>query len=309
VVAHADWGVEAKKRWVAVAILQPDGHYAADIPRPVGVAGTLLDRMGSPRLSSGPALLGFDFPIGLPRAYAAKTGISFFPEVLGQFGAGEWSRFWEVADAPETISLHRPFYPSRPGGRKLSHLTDALGLDRAQLFRRCELKTFDRRAACPLFWTLGGNQVGKGALSGWRILQPVLQAADTAIWPFHGRLSSCLQSASIVVAETYPAEFYGHLGVRFDHLTGGKRTGGGRAAQSEALLRWASQHDVELTAAHREAIASGFGIRSDGEDRFDALIGLFGMLNVVLGNRPPGDPHNDAATSVEGWILGQTADP
>jgi hypothetical protein len=31
-----------------------------------------------------------------------------------------------------------------------------------------------------------------------------------------------------------------------------------------------------------------------------------GMINVVDGHRPPGDPHDDPAVhTVEGWILGQ----
>ena len=38
---------------------------------------------------------------------------------------------------------------------------------------------------------------------------------------------------------------------------------------------------------------------------FDALVGLLGMLNVVLGFRSAGDPPADTAASVEGWILGQ----
>ena len=40
------------------------------------------------------------------------------------------------------------------------------------------------------------------------------------------------------------------------------------------------------------------------DDRFDALVGLLGMLSVVLGNRPDGAP-GDEPTRIEGWILGQ----
>ena len=47
-----------------------------------------------------------------------------------------------------------------------------------------------------------------------------------------------------------------------------------------------------------------FGARNDGEDRFDAVVGLLGMLDVVLGNLPSGEPEDDT-TRVEGWILGQ----
>ena len=52
----------------------------------------------------------------------------------------------------------------------------------------------------------------------------------------------------------------------------------------------------------------GFGGGADGEDRFDAVVGLWGMLDVALGNRAPGEP-DDKTTWVEGWILGQPAAP
>ena len=34
------------------------------------------------------------------------------------------------------------------------------------------------------------------------------------------------------------------------------------------------------------------------------MVGLFGMLDGILGNRPPGAPE-DGRTRIEGWILGQ----
>lgn len=41
--------------------------------------------------------------------------------------------------------------------------------------RKASASSAARRAACPLFWTLGGNQAGKAAIAGWRdILQPAL---------------------------------------------------------------------------------------------------------------------------------------
>jgi len=53
------------------------------------------------------------------------------------------------------------------------------------------------------------------------------------------------------------------------------------------------------------ALKDGFGASPDGEDRFDAVIGLFGMINVILGNRPAGEPEEEAIRKIEGWILGQ----
>jgi hypothetical protein len=65
---------------------------------------------------------------------------------------------------------------------------------------------------------------------------------------------------------------------------------------------------VALDAALRAQIGDGFGGRADGEDRFDALVGLFGMLNVALRQQPPGAPEDEPVRRVEGWIFGQTAE-
>ncbi len=40
------------------------------------------------------------------------------------------------------------------------------------------------------------------------------------------------------------------------------------------------------------------------EDRFDALVGLIGMLNVVIDRRSAGESLAQAQRSVDGWILG-----
>jgi hypothetical protein len=45
----------------------------------------------------------------------------------------------------------------------------------------------------------------------------------------------------------------------------------------------------------------------EGDDAFDAVVGLFGMLEVVTGKRQPGEPRDDRIRKVEGWILGQVA--
>ena len=99
-----------------------------------------------------------------------------------------------------------------------------------ELYRRCEHKTDTRPAASPLFWTLGGKQVGKGAISGWReFVQPLIgDNNNVALWPFDGALRDLLQSGScVVIVETYPAEFYRRLDVRFP----GSKGGGKRSQQ------------------------------------------------------------------------------
>ncbi|HSN74341.1 MAG TPA: hypothetical protein VL334_04490 [Anaerolineae bacterium] len=56
-----------------------------------------------------------------------------------------------------------------------------------------------------------------------------------------------------------------------------------RADNAEVLLRWSNENGVNLDSELRTAIEDGFGATADGEDRFDAVVGLFGLLNIVLG--------------------------
>jgi hypothetical protein len=304
-VAHADWSVHPRKRWFARAVLQSDGRYAAWAPEPVGPLETFwadLDRAGD-----GPAFVGFDFPIGVPRAYAERAGIDDFAAELPNFGTGRFAGFYHVAREIHEISLARPFYPDRVGGRRRSHLLEGLGLsEHAHLLRHCERRTATRKAACALFWTLGGNQVGKAAIAGWRhLLSPALRSGtDLSIWPFHGSLSDLLAKHRLVVAETYPGEVYRHLGLG---LRGGKRKQEVRRGNAARLIAWAKDANVGLTHDLVGEIQDGFGSDRAGEDRFDAMVGVLGMLNVVLGRRPPGEPDDPSVRRIEGWILGQPA--
>jgi hypothetical protein len=311
-VAHADWSMHAGKRWVAVARRTPDGGYVADGPWPVGWGGSLLERMCLGHAPPASVLLGFDFPVGLPLAYAERAGIRSFPEALPTFGTGPWSRFFEVAATPEEICLHRPFYPrgnAVRGTQTMKQLVDGLRLgSAADLLRHCDRAAPNRSAACALFWTLGGNQVGKAALNGWReVLQPVLRGRrPPALWPFDGTLAWLLRQGGVVMAESYPTEFYGHLGVGFGRACGGgKRSAVARKANALRLLWVCGRLGVRPTDRLRDAIRCGFGDGAGGEDPFDATVGLLGMLNVVAGRRPPGEPADPRVRAVEGWILGQ----
>ena len=302
-VAHADWGSRPGNRRMALAALE-GGRYVAHAPVPVGDTGTLLGRLRGVAGEEGAILVGFDFPIGLPAAYARRADVRDFLAVLPELGRGDWASFYRLAERQADIGMRRPFYPYRPGGTRMQHLLDGLGMQsRADLFRRCERAYEGRNAASPLFWTLGAKQVGRAAILGWRdVLAPALNFG-VAIWPFHGRLYDLIVPGRTVVVEKYPAEFYGHLGIVLG--PGGRRSQGARLTAAPALLRWADDEGIETTPALRSAIGDGFGERGDGEDPFDATIGLFGMLNVVLGRRPPGEPEDEEARKVEGWMLGQ----
>lgn len=315
-VGHADWGTAPGKRWVAVAALGGDGRYRVGAPEPVGEAGTLLGRLRA-GAGAGATLVGFDFPIGLPWAYAAGVGIARFPDALPLLGPGDWAAFFAVAERPDEIGPRRPFYPRKPGGTRQAHLLQAHGVDRIdELRRRCERAHGGQKAAAPLFWTLGPQQVGKAAIAGWRdVLVPGARelGAAFALWPFDGPLGDLLAPGRVVVAETYPAEFYGHLGVAFARPTvgvkGGKRVRAARVQVAPAVVAWADAADVTLDDAARAQLLDGFGDAADGEDRFDALVGLCGMLNVVLGRRPSGEPDDPEIRSVEGWMLGMAPRP
>ncbi|RJF87244.1 DUF429 domain-containing protein [Oleomonas cavernae] len=299
-LVHSDWSVDARKRWCASA-RRAAGHWRVSCPRRVPPLEQFVDE-----LFDGRVLAGFDFPIGLPAAYGARTGFESFREALNAFGSGPWHQFFEVADDPAQISLHRPFYPRRSTtGAKQPHLLAAHGVAALDaLHRRCERATAERRAASTLFWTLGGNQVGKAALTGWRgVIRPAL-ARGARLWPFDGTLAALAATGGCVLCETYPGEAYGHVGARF-RSGESKRRQADRRAKAEAIIAWTGRHGVIFEAAARAAILDGFGPSNSGEDPFDALIGLLGMIEVVEGRRTPGPEQDDEIRRWEGWILGQ----
>jgi hypothetical protein len=161
-----------------------------------------------------------------------------------------------------------------------------------------------------MFWTLGGNQVGRAAIVGWRdLLAPARRAGvDLALWPFDGSLADLVRGHRLVIAETNPGEVYGHLDLRSPlRANGGKRRQIARTACARSLLAWAERASVTLASELRSDITSGFGPNLDAEDGFDAVVGLFGMLNVMLGHRPSGEPDDPVVRRIEGWILGQDA--
>lgn len=185
------------------------------------------------------------------------------------------------------------------------------------LRRQCERSGTDEvgrthRAACPLFWTMGGQQVGKAAILGWKeVLVPALHNSSLrpALWPFDGDLEELIRSKRLVIAETYPAEFYYHLGVRFStHKAGmksGKRVQSERAANSARLLDWAGSNGIEIEPSLQVDLVNGFGKSPYGDDRFDAVVGLLGMLNILLGNHPCTSPDDEDVRRIEGWIMGK----
>jgi hypothetical protein len=307
VVAHADWGCDPRKRQVAMASLVPGGAAAGSRYQVVTLAaapggGEGLFGALTARCQSGTALAGFDFSIGLPRAYAAATGTGSFREFLAMIGSPPWDEFENVAERPGEITVRRPFYPQRPGGTRREHLYAGLGLSAQELRRRC-----DGTDAETLFWTLGGKQAGKASLHGWRLLRRARESGtDIALWPFDGSLPSLLAGhAQVVVAEAYPREFYRYIGAP-PRGRWSKRRRADRLECVPALLAWASSLDVSWDAGIRQRVTAGFSVGVTGEDEFDAVVGMLGMISVVTGRVPAGLPDDDPAVlSTEGWILGR----
>jgi hypothetical protein len=306
--AHADWSADPRKCWIAVARRDAEGLWTAGAPARVGPVGHLAARLIA-AAGGGAAVLGLDVPLGLPRLYAERHArAADFPAFLRTLG--DRPSFLSVAATLAEVSPERPFYPAR-GARGMTRAAHAaaLGLpDPSCLGRRCDLRTAARPAGAPLFWTLGANQAGKAAISAWRgmLLPALTDGVRVRLWPFEGRLRDLAAPGALVLAETYPAECYRHIGLC---LAGSKRSRAARIAAGGALLAWAHDAGVTLAPDLAAAIADGFGQDITGEDCFDCVCGLFGVLNVLLGRRSEGYPEDPALLRWEGWVLGQTDQP
>jgi hypothetical protein len=305
-VAHADWSIDPRKRWVAVARRTGTG-WVLQAPRPVGEVASFLARLRA-EADGGPVALGVDLPVGVPRAYAMRREEADFRHFL--HATRNWPDFFRVCAVLEELTPERPFYPARgvAGMTRASHAV-ALALGAAGgLSRACDRATAERPAGAPLFWTLGANQVGKAAIAAWRdMLLPALAAGeDLRLWPFAGPFLSLLAPGAVALAETYPAEALRHLGIR---LKGSKRRQADRAGVAGSLLHAMQRLDVVPEADLGAAVASGFGADAAGEDRFDCILGVLCVLNVLAGNRPDTAPDDPWIRRWEGWVLGQTALP
>lgn len=274
-------------------------------PVPVGDCADLTERVRA-LAGGGAAVMGVDLPLGLPRAYAAAhVTEADFPAFLR--GLATRPAFFRVCDALAEISPDRPFYPRRglAGMTRASHAM-ALGLaSAAGLSRSCDRATAARPAGAPLFWTLGANQTGKAAITAWRdwLIPALASKAPPRLWPFEGDVAQLAAPGAVVVAEAYPAECLRQLGLT---LRGSKRRQSDRMALSASLFQVLDALAAEPEAALVASITGGFGADSAGEDRFDSLIGVLGVINVLQGHRPGGIPDDPWLRRWEGWVLGQT---
>jgi hypothetical protein len=265
VVAHADWGVGTAKRWVAVAVLGADGRYRALAPRPVGRDGPVLERLGVPRDAWRD---GVGARVRLPDRTAAGVRAADRHHRLpgrarrvrpGRVGGVLLGGVHGGGDRPAPAVL--PAETGDQGRAARRHLCEALGLDPQELLRRC-----DRPGAEALFWALGGRQLGKAAIDGWRtVLAPSLAdpQLDVALWPFDGELDELVAAPGMVVAETWPRECYRHLGVSFTPVPGSphpsKRRQEDRRRHAAALLAWAMPPGPNWTPGWSRRSPTGSG--------------------------------------------------
>jgi hypothetical protein len=309
-IAHADWGASPSKRVVATAELRA-GQYVAHAPQMVGGTGGLLERMRVPPGSDRPALLGFDFPIGVPRAYAQLAEIDDFAGWLRRLDPS--SEFFAVSDDVADVSLARPFFPRRIAHKSpgIKHeFRAALGLSAPDALRRCDLGHCRRGAASEMFWTLGPQAVGKATITGWRdLVAPALAdpARRYSIWPFDGDLGELLERSDAVIVEAYPADAYLQLGLRMGSRRTAKTRQDDRRADGPLLLERSRELRVR---PHRELVAQildGFGPDRAGEDRFDATVGLLAMIGTVRRSAEPDLPDDPSVRRYEGWVFGRHA--
>lgn len=280
-VASADWSQERGRRRIAIARRRA-GRYrieALEIP-PVGPA--LLDALleGAGREQ---AVFGADFPMGVPRAWAVRAGISCFPAFLRDMDEEAFRRLTTPAARAEEIELLRPFYPARPGGARRRDLVRGLGLSSFdELLRECDRRT----RGCAPFWLVGANQVGKAGIAGWReLLRPALRSRlPVAIWPFATpRITA--GAARLLLVETYPA-WYRRLWRRAGGLAWMQRLRIGVVPSLDARVR------AELAPAARRS------------DSGDALFGLLGMIAALCGLLPREAPQHADVCRIEGWVCG-----
>nr|WP_298415887.1 DUF429 domain-containing protein [uncultured Halomonas sp.] len=299
---HADWSRTPDKRWVAEARWDDaKQHWRVSAPHRVGNINAWLSTFLEKEEGSA-TLAGFDFPLGVPARWAHQVGIETFGGFLDQLAAGQWPDFFHVAETPQDIALDRPFYPngSRRGMRQ-AELVSALGVATFDDLRReCERRT-PGRLPCPLFWTLGANQVGKAAIAGWREVVISARSQGATLWPFDGDLVSLAERSRCVLCETWPTLAAHLLGVGMG-AGQSKRRQADRIQKGRQLL--ADTQRVTWDNDAKEQLADGFGTSAGGEDPFDALLGLLMMIEIADGRLAAAPRLTSSQRNLEGWILG-----
>ncbi len=127
-------------------------------------------------------------------------------------------------------------------------------------------------------------------------------ALDLAIWPFSGRLVELAQPGKLVIAETYPAEYYPRLDPLQRPIR--KRLAGERRDWARRVLAEGTLPEMRFATRLEDDFWDGFTSEPSGEDAFDAFVGLLGMLALVMGRIVHHESVEAWVRNIEGWILG-----
>lgn len=314
-VMHCDWSNGRKKRWMATAERFPDGKWLFSMPELVPElneeghrSGALQDNCNLlkflGRRPEQTTIVGFDFPIGICQFMGEKTGADSYRTLLNTLATKQLKEWLSVCCTAHEISAHRPFYPNcnvaKGDGSRQKILTGVGASEWRQLLRNCERGGNGTKVAQSPFLTIGAGQVGKAMIAGWKSV--IIPARELSIWPFDGDLQSLIDKGGTILCETYPGDVYARLG--FPKRGWSKTKVEGRKACAPFIHAWLARHAVGSSRLYH-IVEDGFTKEHGGEDGFDALVGLIGMLDVIDGRQPEGAPQDETTLRWEGWILGR----
>jgi hypothetical protein len=89
-------------------------------------------------------------------------------------------------------------------------------------------------------------------------------------------------------------------------------SGDGAAAPAPTARRpltWCDELGVKPDHELRSQLIDGFGPSGAGEDLFDAVVGLFGMIDTVRRYPEPPIQEEPPVRELEGWMFGQQPSP
>jgi len=119
-------------------------------------------------------------------------------------------------------------------------------------------------------------------------------------------MSERLKTSDAVIVETYPTEAYHQLGLRMGTAGAAKTRQEDRRADARRLLDWCAQSAVSPDEELLAQLLDGFGSGKSGEDRFDALVGLFGMIDTIRGGSSQSFPATPKSDFLRGGCSGST---
>ncbi|MES2144289.1 MAG: molybdopterin-guanine dinucleotide biosynthesis protein B, partial [Pseudomonadota bacterium] len=168
----------------------------------------LVDLIAAERAAGRRLLIGFDFPFGYPRGFAARlTGTPHAPAIWAWFAAritdgpdNSNNRFRVAADMNLGLGGPGPFW-GRPDSAALDGLSARRTADYAALglAERREVETLVRGAS-PVWKLYTTGSVGSQTLIGLPMIHRFAQRPDVAVWPFEP-----VTAAPVVIAEVYPS--------------------------------------------------------------------------------------------------------